>query len=49
MWLSGSSAAGFLGRFEATTEVLEIIDKATAIVRREIEVRSDLINAAERK
>jgi ArsR family transcriptional regulator len=29
-------------------EVFEIIDRATAIVRREVEVRSGLINAAER-
>ena len=29
-------------------EVFEIIDRATAIVRREIEVRSGLINAADR-
>lgn len=29
-------------------EVLEIIDRATAIVRREIKVRSDMINDAER-
>lgn len=30
-------------------EVFEIIDLATAIVRREVEVRSGLINAAERR
>jgi ArsR family transcriptional regulator len=29
-------------------EVLEIIDLATAIIRREVEVRSDMINGAER-
>lgn len=30
-------------------EVFEVIDLATAIVRREVEVRSGLINAAERR
>jgi len=30
-------------------EVFEIIDRATAIVRREVELRSDLIGAAKRR